>query len=243
MTPEAMLAELVVANRILAMQGVVDSFGHVSVRTAGDASHFLLSCARAPDQVRSEDIMTFDLEGAALDAQGRKPYVERFIHAAIYAARPDVQSVVHSHSYAVIPFSVSGVPVRPVMHVCSAIGPRVPVWDIAEHFGDTDLLVSDMAMGRELASALRSESAILMRGHGATVVGRTLREAVHTSIYLQVNCTLQLQAVQLAAGGAIKFLTSGEIALRGAKDPSFGIDRAWENWRARAVGFPQERQG
>jgi HCOMODA/2-hydroxy-3-carboxy-muconic semialdehyde decarboxylase len=240
MLSESASTELVLANRILAAQGVVDSFGHVSVRAAGDADRFLLSCARAPDQVVEQDIMSFDLDGAAIDPQGRQPYLERFIHAAIYAARPDVQAVVHSHAYAVIPFGITGVQVRPVMHVCSSIGRCVPVWDIAGHFGDTDLLVSDLSIGRDLASALRNEPAILMRGHGATVVGRTLREAVHTAVYLQVNCTLQLHAAQLSAANEIRYLSDGEIAVRAAKDPTFGIDRAWESWRAQAEA--RERQ-
>lgn len=228
-----LIEELVIANRILADQGVVDAFGHVSARAPDDPQCFLLSRARAPDRVQADDIMRFALDGAPVDARGRKPYLERFIHAAIYAARADVGAVVHSHSYSVIPFGVTGIAVRPVMHVCSVIGREVPVWDMRDRFGDTDLLVADMASGRDLASALRSGPAVLMRGHGATVVGRTVREAVHTAVYLQVNCTLQMQAVQLAGGSEVRYLSDGELAIRGAKDPSFGIDRAWESWCAR----------
>ncbi len=226
------ISELVIANRILAAQGVVDSFGHVSLRAPHSPQHFLLSCARAPEQVQTSDIMEFDLQGQALEARDRKPYLERFIHAAIYAARPDVGAIVHSHSYAVIPFGITGVQVRPVMHNCSVIGHEVPLWDISDGFGDTDLLVSDLSIGRSLADALRSQTAVLMRGHGATVVGSTLRQAVHSAVYLQVNCALQLQAILLNQGRDIRFLSSAEIDIRTAKDSSSGIDRAWENWCA-----------
>jgi ribulose-5-phosphate 4-epimerase/fuculose-1-phosphate aldolase len=244
MSIDPLIGELVTANRILAAQGVVDSFGHVSARSQRNPERFLLSRARAPDQVDEADIMEFDLEGNAIDASRGKPYLERFIHAAIYAARPDVGSVVHSHSYAVVPFGVTGVSVKPVMHVCSAIGREVPVWDIEQRFGATDLLVSDLPMGRDLASTLRSGSAVLMRGHGATVVGCSVRQAVSTAIYLQVNCNLQLQAIQLAGGGKVKYLSDGEMQVRAAKDPSFGIDRAWESWSAQVeAGISRQSPG
>jgi ribulose-5-phosphate 4-epimerase/fuculose-1-phosphate aldolase len=234
MQADELIAELVVANRILASQNVVDAFGHVSVRSAKDPKRFFLSRARAPECVEAGDIMEFALDGTAIDARGRKPYLERFIHAALYELRPDVNSVVHNHSYTVIPFGITGKKLRPVMHVCSMIGTDVPVWDSQDHFKDTDLLVSDMDMGRDLAKCLGGGTVALMRGHGATVVGRSLREAVHTSVYLQVNADLQLKAVQLAGEGAIRMLTAGEIEIRNSIDPTFGIERAWESWRRRA---------
>ena len=203
---DAVHQEIVLANRILAAHKVVDSFGHISARSPENPERFLLSCACAPDQVQTADIMEFDLDGVPVDPRGRAPYLERFIHAAIYRARADVGSVVHSHSYAVIPFSVTDVPVRPVMHVCSVIGTQVPVWDITDEFGDTDLLVSDMDIGRDLARALRSGPAVLMRGHGATVAGRNVRQAVHTAVYLQENRRLQIDAIQLSGYSGIKSL-------------------------------------
>lgn len=236
MPVDEVVSEVVIANRILASQGVVDAFGHVSARSPADPDKFFLSCARAPECVEHGDIMEFGLDGFAVDVQGRKPYLERFIHAALYGARADVMAVVHSHSYAVIPFSVTGTRLRPVMHLCSMIGAEVPVWDSADCFSDTDLLVSNLDMGRDLAKAFGDNAAVLMRGHGATVVGRSLREAVHTAVYLQVNANLQLQSTLLAGGRGIKFLTPGEIAIRNAKDPSFGIGRAWESWRMKALG-------
>ncbi len=145
--------ELVIANRILAAEKVCDAFGHVSIRHPDDPRKFLLSRGRAPELIEASDIMQFTLEGATAAGNG-KPYLERFIHGAIYEARPDVQAVVHSHSYSVVPFSVIGEKLRPIMHVCATIGADIPVWDPQHNFGDTDLLVADMQQGRDLARAL-----------------------------------------------------------------------------------------
>src|SRR5450432_3617753 len=172
--------ELVIANRILAAEKVCDAFGHVSMRHPDDLSIFLLSRGRAPELIQASDIMQFTLDGQTISGKG-KPYLERFIHGAIYEARPEVQAIVHSHSYSVVPFSVIGEPLRPIMHVCATIGADVPVWDPQDKFGDTDLLVADIDQGRDLARALGGRTSILMRGHGSTVAGGSLREAVYAA--------------------------------------------------------------
>ena len=225
------IEELVTANRILAREGVVDSFGHVSVRHPLDPQRYLLSRSRAPDCIEPEDIMEFTLEGEPIDARGRAPYLERFIHGALYEARGDIISVVHNHSESVIPFGVTGRQLKPVFHMGASIGQEVPVWDSHDHFGDTALLVENMDMGRDLASLMGSRSAALMRGHGATVAGRNIRQAVYVSVYLEVNARLQKQAMDM---GEVKFLTAGEVAKVSARTGPYGINRAWENWCRRA---------
>src|SRR5437016_11858552 len=179
--------ELVTANRILARENVVDSFGHISVRHPDDPQRYLLSRSRAPDCIEKDDIMEFALDGAAVDAGGRAPYLERFIHGALYEARPDVLSVVHNHSESVIPFGVTGCKLKPIFHMGASIGHEVPVWDSHDHFGDTSLLVENMEMGRDLAKLIGAGATALMRGHGATVAARSIRQAVYVSIYLEVN--------------------------------------------------------
>ena len=171
MTRAALIDALVVANRILHRHGVVDAFGHVSVRDPDLPDRFLLSRSLAPDQVTRGDIMTFDLDSNALDADSRQPYLERFIHGAIYRARADVRSIVHSHSPSVIPFGAVGLPLRPLYHMSSFLGAGSPTFDIREVAGDTDMLVRDPPLGEALASALGEHSVVLMRGHGSTVVG------------------------------------------------------------------------
>ncbi len=234
MTRQELIRELVIANRILASEGVVDAFGHISVRLPDNPQRFLLSRARAPECVEAEDIIEFTLDGTPVDAGDRKPYLERFIHGAVYEARGDVHSVVHNHSHAIIPFGITDKKLQPVMHVCSMIGNDVPVWDSGDEFGDTDLLVSNVKMGRSLAKVLGKNTAALMRGHGATVVGRDIRDAVHSSVYLQVNADLQLKTLMLAGGSPIKFLTRGEVDIRAKNEGSFGVNRAWESWCRRA---------
>jgi len=202
------IEELVTANRILAREGVVDSFGHVSVRHPDNPQRYLLSRSRAPDCIESGDIMEFTLDGSAVDPRGRMPYLERFIHGALYEARPDVMSVVHNHSESVIPFGVTGKKIKPIFHMGASIGQEVPVWDSHDHFGDTALLVENMDMGRDLAKHIGAGATALMRGHGATVAGRDIRQAVFTSVYLEVNARLQKQAMEM---GEVKFLTPGEV--------------------------------
>ena len=233
----ALIDDLVVANRILSTEGVVDAYGHVSVRHPDKPERFFLSRARTPQCVEADDIMEFTLEGVAVDPRGRTSYLERFIHAALYEARPDVQSVVHSHSRSVIPFSVAGETIRPIMHNCAPIGEAVPIWDSREKFGDTDLLVANMTMGRDLAHFVGHRPTALMRGHGSVAAGRSLRRAVYNAISLQISADLQMQSYRF---DKITFLSPGEIrqVLKMFDDvedkPLAGMDRAWEYWCHRA---------
>jgi ribulose-5-phosphate 4-epimerase/fuculose-1-phosphate aldolase len=229
--PRQALDELVTANRILAREGVVDSFGHVSIRHPDRPNRFVLSRARAPACIEIEDLMEFSLDGAIIDTDGRKPYAERFIHAAVYQTRPAVRAVVHSHSPSVIPFSVTSAPLSPLVHMAAGIGPRIAMWDSRTRFGDTNLLVTDMEMARDLAAALGERAVILMRGHGCVVAGTSLREVVFNAIYLQVNADLETKARAL---GEVTFLSDGEIAAVLRTRGSFTFERAWEFWCHRA---------
>jgi ribulose-5-phosphate 4-epimerase/fuculose-1-phosphate aldolase len=231
MTLTQALDELVTANRILAREGVVDSFGHVSIRHPDRPDRYLLSRARAPECIEVDDLMEFTCDGAAIDAAGRKPYAERFIHGAVYDARPTVQAIVHHHSPSVIPFSVTEALLSPVMHMCAGIGTRIPTWDSRASFGDTNLLVTNVDMATELAAALGDRPVILMRGHGCVVAGLSLREVVFNSIYLQLNADLQMKASGL---GDITFLSEGEVAAVLRTRGSFTFERAWEFWCRRA---------
>ena len=226
------LRDVVVANRILAHEGVVDAFGHVSIRHPDNAEHYLLSCARAPELIETSDIVEYTLDGEALDLGDRRSYSERMIHGAIYEARPDVMAVVHNHSYEVIPFAVTDAKLRPVTHTCAPIGIDIPVWDIRDKFGETHHLVVTMEQGRDLAACLGDRSVALMKRHGCVVVGSTLQEAVMKAIYLQVNAKLQLQAMQI---GTPDYLTAREVELcTDMQQSPISLDRAWEMWCRRA---------
>jgi ribulose-5-phosphate 4-epimerase/fuculose-1-phosphate aldolase len=227
----ALVDKLVLAHRILYRHGVVDGFGHVSVRNDQSPKHFLLARNMAPGLVRRDDILTFDLDGEALDAQGRRVYLERFIHAEIYRARSDVQAVVHSHSPGVIPFGVTRQPLRPIFHMCGFLGEGAASFEIRDVAGETDLLISDGSLGAALATALGARSAVLMRGHGSTVVGSSLEQAVYRAIYAEVNARLQLQAMQL---GEVTYLTAQEASKAALMNDS-QLPRAWELW-TREIG-------
>lgn len=236
-----LLDDMVAANRILASQGVCDAFGHISVRNPDNPDTYFLSCAKAPQLVEREDIMEFSFDGTPVGGDTRKPFLERFIHGSLYEARPDVRSVIHSHSRSVIPFTVTPAKLRPIVHSCATIGHDVPVWDAQNQFGDTNLLISSVDMGRDFAGVMGGGRSALMRGHGSTVVGASIREAVYTAVYLEVNANLQIQASAL---GAITFLTDGEIdriqsRLADAK-PGEGYNRAWEYWCRQAGIEPRQ---
>jgi ribulose-5-phosphate 4-epimerase/fuculose-1-phosphate aldolase len=226
-----LIEDLVTANRILATQGIVDSFGHVSIRNPENPKTYFLSRSRAPERVETADIMEFTLEGDPVDAKGRKPYLERFIHGAAYEKRPDVMSVIHNHSPGVIPYGVTGNKMRPIMHMCGTIGHEVPIWDQRKKFGDTDLLVTSMAMGRDLVKTLGKGRTALMRGHGCVVAGPDLRQTVYTAVYLELNAKLQMQA---EAMGKVKFLSKGEVAKVISTTSAANVNRAWENWCRKA---------
>jgi ribulose-5-phosphate 4-epimerase/fuculose-1-phosphate aldolase len=223
---------LLAANRILANETVVDAFGHVSVRDPRNRERFVMSRSRSPALVELSDLMEFDLEGVPVDPRGRTPYGERMIHAAIYAARPEIMSVVHHHAYAVLPFTVTEVPLKPVVHAAAIIGAEIPVWDIRDEYGDTDMLVRRIEQGRSLANTLGDNTCLLMRGHGAVVVGTDIPRAVLTAIYLQVNAQVLLQAREL---GEPTLLNDAEIAAATASQFSdLALPRAWEYYCQRA---------
>ena len=231
---ERLVTELVIANRILANEDVVDAYGHVSVRHPDDPGRYLLSCSRSPALVERADIMEFSLEGRALKDDGRPLYLERFIHGAIYEARPDVLAVVHAHAEDVLPFGITKVALRPVIHSGAFIGAKVPVWDIAKRFGErTNLLVTNLAQGRDLAQCLGANNVALMRGHGFAAAARSLIDVVRMSVYLPRNARVQFKAMQL---GKVKPLSKGEIEARtsGYKPQSPETQRAWQYWAARA---------
>ena len=229
---DRVVAELVVANRILAREGVVDAFGHISVRHPERPDRYIMSRSRAPELVMAEDLMVFELDGTPVDPKGRQPYAERPIHSGLYAARPDVHSVIHNHSHDVIPFSVTRAQLRPMIHVAAPMGARVPVWDIRDKFGEGDMLVVTEAQGRDLAQAVGQGSVALMRGHGCVVASQSIKLAVTTAVYLQINARLQMDAMRL---GEPKFMTQGEIdAMTKRQQTPLASERAWEYWRARA---------
>jgi len=222
------MRNLVIANRILAKEGVVDAFGHISIRHPGNPDRYIMSCSRSPGIVTMDDLMEYTLDGDPIDQRGRPMYAERFIHGGVFEVRPEVQAVVHNHSHAVIPFGVTGVKLRPMVHFGSTMGVDVPVWDIRKTFGDTTLLVLNMDHARDLARCLGDGRVALMRGHGCVVAGKTVKEAVMISIYLEVSARLQMQAMQI---GDPLYMSPGEIRL--AEGRFFGdlaIDRAWEYW-------------
>jgi ribulose-5-phosphate 4-epimerase/fuculose-1-phosphate aldolase len=230
---DALLRELVDANHILYHQAVVDGFGHVSVRHPDRPDRFLLARSMAPALVTPTDILSFDLEGNAQDRDMRAPYLERFIHAAIYRAREDVHAVVHSHSPCIIPFGVvRKARLRPVCHMSGFLHPAAPVFEIRDVAGrDSDMLIRNPALGAALAGALGLHAVVLMRGHGATVVGRDLRQAVFRAVYAEVNARLQSEAQRL---GPVTFLSAGEAASASATNDG-QINRAWELWRLAAT--------
>lgn len=231
---ERAIRDLVVANRIIANEGVVDAYGHASIRHPSRPDRYLLSRSRSPELVTPADIMEFDLEGNPLDGDARPPYLERFIHGAIYEARPEVQAVVHSHAEEVLPFSIATTPLRPVIHAASFIGLHVPNWDIRDNFGDTDLLVRNMAQGRDLARCLGRDTVVLMRGHGFAAAARSIAEVVRIAVYMPRNAKVLMEALRL---GPVTDLSRGEIeAHSGMKQDSPAMWRAWEYWAMRA-GF------
>jgi ribulose-5-phosphate 4-epimerase/fuculose-1-phosphate aldolase len=229
---ENAMREVVIANRILANERVVDAYGHVSVRHPLDPTRYLLSRSRAPELVERGDVIEFDLEGKAVSGDARPPYLERFIHGAIYEARPDVQAVVHAHAEAVLPFTISTTPLRPVVHMASFVGPRLPVWDIRDRFGDTNLLVVNMTQGRDLARSVGAERVVLMRGHGFTAAARSLQEVIRMAVYLPLNARVLAEALRL---GEVKYLSRGEIEAHASMRPDEpSMYRAWEYWATRA---------
>ncbi len=231
---QRLINDLVIANRILANENVVDAYGHVSFRHPGNAQRFFMARSLAPDLVTADDIVEFDLDGEPVGDERRAVYLERYIHAAIFDKRPDVMSIVHAHAEDILPFGIAnGTPLRPVIHSGSFIGAHVPVWDIADRFGDTNLLVANMDQGRDLAATLGDNNVALMRGHGFAAAARSLIEVVRMSVYLPRNARALSAALRL--GGDIRYLSQGEIDARnrGYKPYSPETWRAWEYWATR----------
>jgi ribulose-5-phosphate 4-epimerase/fuculose-1-phosphate aldolase len=221
------IEDLVAANHILYTQSVLDGYGHVSARHDTNPDRFWLARSMAPGLVTDGDIMEFDLSGEPVDGQGRPTYAERFIHSEIYRRRPDVKAIVHSHSPAVIPFGVTTVPLKPIFHMSGFLGTGVPIFEIRDIAGDTDMLVRNPGLGAALALRLGDKSAALMRGHGSVAVGISLPQAVFRAVYLEVNARLQSEAMKL---GSINFLTSEEAKLAAAGN-DMHVLRPWMLWK------------
>lgn len=228
----AIIADLVIANHILSDQGVMDAFGHVSIRHPGNPNRFLMSRSLAPALVAADDIIEYDLDGNPVDARGRASFLERFIHAEIYRARPDVQAVIHSHANAVIPFSVSKTPLRPMALVAAFLPQPVPIFEIRETAGITNMLVSTPPLARALAQTLGSGSVALMRGHGMVVATSTLPLAVYRAIYTAIDANLEAEAIAL--GSPVTYLEPEE-----ARNADKVLDqihlRAWDLWKRQAL--------
>lgn len=222
----SVLSELAAASRILAKQGVVDAFGHVSIRHPAAPDRFLMSRALAPALVGPDDIQEFDLDCTAI-GDDRPSFLERFIHGEIYRARPDVMSVVHSHSPSVIPFGVVETPMRAMFHNAAFLAAGVPVFDISERFGATDMLVGNPEKGVALAAVLADKPVVLMRAHGSVAVGPNLPLAVFRAVYTEVNARIQHQAT--AYGGPIAALSHEEGVLADALAAG-ASQRAWNLW-------------
>jgi ribulose-5-phosphate 4-epimerase/fuculose-1-phosphate aldolase len=226
--------DLAAANRILAMEGVLDGMGHVSARTGEGADRFLLARSMAPQLVTVADIMDYRLDGEPVDPRGRSSYQERFIHSEIYRARPEVHAIVHCHTPSLIPFAASDVPMRAMYHMAAFVADGVPVFDIRAAAGTTDLLVKTPALGAALARTLGAKPAVLMRGHGAVIVASSIPTAVGRSIYLDINARAQMQA--LALGGQVTYVGTDEARLR-MQDPN-EYSRAWDLWRRKLEAMP-----
>lgn len=228
----ALMQDLVVANRVLTDLNVIDGFGHVSMRHPTDPNRYLMGRSLAPALVTADDILEYDLDSNPVDARGRASFLERFIHGEIYKTRPDVKAVVHTHSSGIIPFGASNVPLRPIFHLGAFLAPDVPVFDIRDAAGMTNMLVSTPQLGKALAGTLGSRNVALMRGHGSVVVAATIPMAVFRAHYSNVNAQLQSQA--LALGGTVTYLQNEESQKTLAViDQIHG--RAWDLWKRAAL--------
>jgi ribulose-5-phosphate 4-epimerase/fuculose-1-phosphate aldolase len=231
-TEERLVTDLVIANRVLANEGVLDAFGHVSVRHPEDPTRFLLARSRSPELVEAGDILEFGLDGQPTSEADRPLYVERFIHAAIYAARPKIHAAIHAHTEATLPFGLTDVPLVAVIHSASDLGGTVPVWDIRDRFGDTNMLVTTLGQAEDLVEKLGGNDAVLMRGHGFAAGGLSLQTLTRLCVFLARNARVQLSALML---GPFKPLSEGEsLARRSFTADSPEIRRAWECWATRA---------
>ena len=230
----ALIEDLVAANRILAQEGVLDAYGHVSIRHPTDHRRYLMSRSLAPSLVTADDIIEYDLDSNPVNPKDRRSVIERFIHGEIYKVRSDVKAVIHSHSPAVVPFSVTQAPMKPIIIVASFLWAGVPVWD-SRDAGDpagAAMLVRNGALGKSLASTLGDKRVALMRAHGNVVVGPDVKTAVRYAIYTEVNA--RLQAIAIGIGGPVNYISAEEGA---ARDKLPGdASRDWEVWKKKALG-------
>ena len=227
----ALIADLVLANHILANEGVLDGYGHVSVRDPRHPDRFLLARAAPAGAVTATDISEYDLEGNPVADPNAGGFIERYIHSEIYKARPDVMAVIHSHAAEIIPFTVSNVPLRPMIHVAGFLPQTVPIFEVRKVAGMSDMLIRTPALGKALAATLGADSVVLLRGHGAAVVGPTLHAAVGRAYYTTVNARTEQQAILMAGGqDKITFLAPEEAEKTAVQD---GYERAWTLWKAK----------
>ncbi len=222
-----LVQELVLANHILAHEDVLDAYGHVSVRDTKDPAHFWLARHMAAGTVTAADIIQYDLDSKPVNADASAGYTERFIHGEIYRARPDVMAIVHCHAPDVIPFGVSSLPLRPVYHMAGFLEVPVPIFEIRDAAGLTDMLIRTPELGKALAQTLGAKPAALMRGHGAVVVADSLHVVVGRAYYMNMNARLEMQAISL--GGSVTYLDPVEAQKTGAQD---GFERAWNYWKS-----------
>jgi len=233
-----LIEDLVAANRILADQGLLDGWGHVSVRHNKDPNRYLMSRGVSAGLVTAQDIIEFDLDSQPVDTHGLPMsalFTERYIHGEIYKRRPDVIAVVHTHAPSLIPFGVTNVPLRPMYHRSAFIGFGVPVFEIRERAGMTDMLIRNAILGRNLAEALGDHPAILMRGHGAAITGPSLPRVVGRTIFLALNATLQADAMRMNA--PIVYMDIEE-ARKIEEREGHGLARTWEGWKQKAMAKP-----
>jgi ribulose-5-phosphate 4-epimerase/fuculose-1-phosphate aldolase len=224
------IGEVVLANHILSMTGVLDAYGHVSVRSQRNPNHYFLARSKPPGVISPADIVEYDFDSKAVDGNDAGGYAERFIHGEIYRARPDVMAVVHSHPLDVIAFGVTGVPLRPLFHMAGFIGDPPPVFEIRNAGGMTDMLIRNPDLGKALAKTLGNRNVVLLRGHGAVTVAPSLHVVVGMAYYLIENAKLQEQAMRL--GGKVTYLDPEEAKKAGSQD---GYERAWTLWKAQAT--------
>ena len=228
---QGLIKDLAAASRILANQGVVDGFGHVSMRHPSAPDRFLMAKSTPPALVMPEDIIEYDLDSQPCNAKGRNSFLERFIHSEIYKARPDVMSVVHSHSPSVVPFGLVRVKMQAMFHNAAFLAQEPPIFDIADKFGETDMLVGNIEKGLALADVMGQKDIVMMRAHGSVACGPSLQTAVFRAVYTEVNARIQHMTIALSQGQPISFLSPKEGQLADQVNQGAGL-RAWDLWRA-----------
>jgi HCOMODA/2-hydroxy-3-carboxy-muconic semialdehyde decarboxylase len=231
----SLLQDLVIASRTCAEHGVIDAYGHVSVRCDSDPNRYWMARAVAPELITEADLLAFDLDSNRIQDGGPAAYNERYIHGEIYKLRPDVKAIVHNHSHAVVPFSCTGCRLRPIFHLAAFIGEGIPTWDIRDAQRGSDMLVRNSSLGQSLARTLGHHPAALMRGHGSVVVGSSLAVAVGRTIYLEHNAKMQMQAMQMQAmhhpeqADAVVYLDEAEVDALSWQEYA----RSWDLWRTK----------